>query len=140
MGEINDRPGRPRSNWKEIPDALCEEIEPLLPPLPCIRRSTGRPRVCRRQVLTQILFVLRTGAQWNALDMLPGPASSTAHRYCHEWIAARVFQRLWTRAPEASDTVAGIVWEWLEVDGSLEKARLQEEKTGPILRIGPKAG
>ncbi len=120
------------SNWKEIPEALWEEIAPLLPPPPVhLPQHGGRPRVCRRQVLTKILYVLRTGAQWNALDMLPGPSSSTAHRYYQDWIAAGVFQRLWTRALEVYDTVAGIVWEWLVVDGSLGKAPLNGEKTGP---------
>ena len=42
-----------------------------------------------------------------------------------------MFQRLWTRALEVYETPAGIVWEWLVVDGSLGKAPLQGEKTGP---------
>jgi len=120
------------SDWKEIPTPLWEPLEPFLPPPPRPpRRNGGRPRVCPRAVLTRILFILRTGAQWNALDMLSGPSRSTVHRYYQEWVAAGVFERIWARALEVYDTEAGIVWEWLVADGSLGKAPLQGEKTGP---------
>ncbi len=96
--------------------------------------------MCRRQVLTKILYLLRTGAQWKALDMLPGPSGSTAHRYYQEWLAAGVFQRLWTRVLQTYDTAAGIVWEWLVVDDSLGKRRSMGRKPAPTPRIGAKAG
>jgi transposase len=53
--------------WK-ISDALWEKIEPLLPagkrhPLGC-----HNPRVPNRDAMNAILFVLRTGMQWNALN------------------------------------------------------------------------
>ena len=54
--------------WR-IPDALWSKIEPLLPvhrsehPLGC-----HRPRVPNRDAMNAILFVLRTGCQWNALN------------------------------------------------------------------------
>jgi Putative transposase of IS4/5 family (DUF4096) len=56
-----------------IPDALWEEIKPLLPkhvthhPLGCHRK-----RVDDRRAMNAIFFVLKTGCQWNALN-LTGP-------------------------------------------------------------------
>jgi len=120
------------SDWKEIPTPLWQKFEPHIPSPPHHpQQNGGRPRVCPRAVLTRILFILRTGAQWNALDMLPGPSRSTVHRYFQAWVAAGLFERIWALALELYDTEAGIVWEWLVADGSLGKAPLQGEKTGP---------
>jgi hypothetical protein len=53
--------------WR-IPDTLWRELEPLIPagkshPLGC-----HNPRVPNRAAMNAILFVLRTGCQWNALN------------------------------------------------------------------------
>src|SRR5215211_2663201 len=45
----------------------------------------GRPRVPDRRVLAAILFVLRTGCQWKALDATDLGSGSTAHRRFQEW-------------------------------------------------------
>jgi transposase len=50
-----------------LPDALWAVIEPLLPPEPA-KPQGGRPRIANRAVLTGILFVLKSGIQW---EMLP---------------------------------------------------------------------
>ena len=66
-------------NWR-IPDKLWEQMESLLPkpvdnhPLGC-----HRPRVLDRDAMNAILFVLRTGCQWNALDGTGICSSSSAH-------------------------------------------------------------
>ena len=54
--------------WR-MPDWLWEQIEPLLParlghPLGC-----HNPRVPDRDAMDAILLVLRTGMQWNALNV-----------------------------------------------------------------------
>src|SRR5918996_6319899 len=57
----------------------------------------GRPRVPNRAVLAAIIFVLRTGCQWKALDATGLGSGSTAHRRFQEGVGAGLFFRLWRR-------------------------------------------
>jgi transposase len=116
---------------KLVPDALWERIAPLLP--------GGKPHpwgVCRkrfddRRALAGILFVLREGCRWEALDYTSIVAHSTAHRRFQEWQKAGVFQQFWQLALEDYDALKGIDWEWLALDGALTKAPLAGEKKRP---------
>jgi transposase len=76
-----------------VSDALWATIAPLLPPaLP--RPKGGRPRVPDRAALTGILFVLKTGIQWEWLPQEMGCGSGmTCWRRLKEWRAAGVWQR-----------------------------------------------
>jgi hypothetical protein len=47
--------------------------------------------------MNAILFVLRTGCQWNALNGTGICSSSTAHRRFLEWTEASVFLEFWRR-------------------------------------------
>ena len=49
-----------------IPDGLWAEMERLLP-APKAKKKAGRPRADDRRMMTAILYVLRTGIQWEAL-------------------------------------------------------------------------
>ena len=57
--------------WR-MPDWLWEKIEPLLPPPPKHPLGTHKRGVPKRQVMDAIFLVLRTGMQWNALDVTGG--------------------------------------------------------------------
>ena len=62
-----------------VPDDLWLAIEPLLPsqrPKP----KGGRPRVRDRSALAGILFVLRTGIQWQEVPAEPGCCGKTCWR------------------------------------------------------------
>lgn len=112
-------------------DALWDKLRLLLP----IRVNThrfggGRPRVVDRQAMDGILFVLRTGCQWKALDKTGICSGSTAHRRFQEWTLAGVFLKLWAMGLEAYDEVKGIDWSWQSMDGTINKAPLGGEKTG----------
>ena len=74
--------------WR-MPDWLWERIEPLLPPPPEHPLKTHRKGLPKRQVMDAILLVLRTGMQWNALDVTGVCNSSTAHRRFQEWSEPR---------------------------------------------------
>src|ERR1022692_3612540 len=52
-------------SW-EVDDARGERVQPLTPPAPS-RSKGGRPRVDDRRWFAAIVYVLRTGAQWNAI-------------------------------------------------------------------------
>lgn len=69
-----------------------------------------------RQAFTAIVYVLRTGIQWNALPRELG-ASSTVHDRFQEWEKAGFFKALWQAGLHEDDDVQGIQWEWQAVDG-----------------------
>jgi transposase len=78
-----------------------------------------------------ILLVLRTGMQWNALNVTGICSSSAAHRRFQEWEQTGVFHELWRQGLLDYDEVVGIDWEWLAADGAMTKAPLGGPKTGP---------
>ena len=72
-----------RGRW-ELSDAQWQLIEPILRPK---RRSDGRGRPWQdtRAVLNEILWVLRTGAQWRELPR-ENPPYQTCHRRFQQWV------------------------------------------------------
>jgi len=110
-------------------DALWARLEPLLPKRPeRDPRRGGRPPRSDRECADAIFFVLRTGAQWNALSATGLCPSSTAHERFQRWVKAGVFARLWKAGLEEYDEFKGIDWEWLALDGAQTKAPLGGEK------------
>ena len=116
--------------WR-MPDWLWERVEPLLPPPPEHPLGTHRRGVPKREVMDAILLVLRTGMQWNALDVTGVCNSSTAHRRFQEWEQAGVFHEIWRQGLLDYDAQIGIDWSWLAADGAMTKAPLGGPKTGP---------
>jgi transposase len=75
-----------------------------------------------------IFFVLRTGCQWNALNATGICHSSSAHRAFQKWVNAGVFAEMWRLGLLEYDDLKGIDWEWLAMDGEMNKAPLGGEK------------
>ena len=126
MGKITSR-----ERWL-VSDELWSKIEPILPKRR--RRARwrgGRPRVADRQAMNAILFVLRTGCQWNALNATGICSSSTAHRRFQQWVRAGVFAKLWEQGLTEYDELKGIDWRWQAMDGAMSKAPLGGEKNRP---------
>ena len=113
--------------WR-ITDQLWAKLEPLLPPRPKHPLGCHNPRVPDRDAMNAILFVLRTGCQWNALRSTGICSSSSAHRRFLEWTQAGVFEKAWVRSLRDYDAFVGIDWSWLCMDGALSKAPLGGEK------------
>src|SRR5947209_5893563 len=112
-----------------IPEDLWVAIQELLPEHPNTHRfGGGRPRQPDRTCMEAILFVLRTGCQWKALDATRFCPGSTAHDRFQEWVEAGVFQDMWEAGLMAYDDLAGIDWSWLSLDGCMTKAPLGGEK------------
>ena len=114
-----------------IPEDIWVAMQELLP----VHRNThrfggGRPRKDDRVCMEAILFVLRTGCQWKALNATRFCPGSTAHDRFQEWVAAGVFQRLWEAGLLAYDDFKGLDWDWLSLDGCMTKAPLGGEKDG----------
>jgi putative transposase len=111
-----------------LSDALWERAQPLLPP-PKAHPKGGRPPAADRQMLAAILYVLRTGLQWNALPRELG-ASTTVYDRFRAWEADGFFARLWAAGLAEVDEVAGIDWQWQSLDGVLTKAPFGGAATG----------
>lgn len=120
---------RVRRDWR-IPDELWERIVPLLPPGKPHPLGCHNPRVSDRAAMDAIFFRLRTGCQWNALSATGICSSSSAHRRFQEWSEAGVFLKLWQIGLAEYDSLKGIDWEWLSMDGAMTKAPLGGEKGG----------
>ena len=76
-----------------VSDEFWEKVEPLIPPAPSHVRG-GRTRMDDRKAFAAMIYVLRTGIQWNALPREMG-ASSTVHDRYQEWERAGFFEELW---------------------------------------------
>lgn len=125
------------ASW-ELSDSLWLQIEPLLPKVKSRYRGRGkdrkhiggRPPAEPRKLMGGILYVLRTGCQWNALPKEYG-SGKTAHRYFQKWVRAGVFKRMWQAGLTDYDESKGIAWKWQAADGAMTKAPLGGPKTGP---------
>jgi transposase len=126
MGGLVNRDDR----WR-IPDWLWEKVEPLLPPRPPHPLGCCRARVPDRNAMNAILLVLRTGMQWNALQVTNTCSSSSTHRRFQEWERAGVFHEIWRQGLLTYDEKVGIDWSFLCADGAMSKAPLGGERTGP---------
>jgi putative transposase len=114
-----------------ISDDLWDGIAVLLPEHKNTHRfGGGRPRTPDRVCMEAILFVLRTGCQWKALNATRFCPSSTAHDRFQEWVAAGVFQKMWETGLLAYDEWKGIKWSWQSMDGCMTKAPLGGGKDG----------
>lgn len=116
--------------WR-LPDEIWNQMEPLLPPRKPHRLGCHRPRVSDRAAMNAILFVLRTGCQWNALNGTGLCSSSSAHRRFQEWTQAGVFEQFWRQGLLAAEALDMIDWSWLSMDGAMTKAPLGGEKNRP---------
>lgn len=114
------------SQFHQIPDSLWNRIEPLLPRYKTHCKTGGRPRLPLRNVVTGILYVLRTGCQWKAMPQEFG-SGSAIHAYYQDWVLRGVFEKLWRVSLEEYDARKGIDWEWQSLDGALNKSPLGGE-------------
>src|SRR5512135_343681 len=128
----------PRTRPWEVSEDLWERVKPLIPEPPSHAKG-GRPRIEDRKAFEAIVYMLRTGIQWNALPRELA-ASSTAHDRFQEWERAGFFQALWQAGLHDYDELRGIQWEWQSVDGAMRHPPLSAEpRPGPIRPIAAKA-
>ena len=118
--------GQSSSKFHQIPDALWERIDLLLPVYKASPKG-GRPRLPMRNVVGGILYVLRTGCQWKAMPKQFG-SGSAIHAYFQEWVELGVFEELWKVALTEYDELKGIDWKWQSMDGAMTKSPLGGEK------------
>ncbi|SRR5579871_6512559 len=116
------------TDWR-LSDDLWEVIQEHIPKHKNTHRfGGGRPRAPDRVCMEAILFVLRTGCQWKALDATVFCPGSTAHDRFQEWVEGGVFLEMWEVGLLAYDEFKGIDWSWMSMDGCMTKAPLGGEK------------
>ncbi len=119
-----------------VVDAIWQSFAAYLPkrvetdhPLGC-----HRPRISDRDCFEAILFRLVTGCSWDVAGRLGKGSETTLRRRRDEWVQAGAFQHLVEEAIKAFDKVIGLDLSEVSVDGSLHKAPMGGEGTGPSTR------
>ena len=121
-----------------LADELWQRIEPLLPPKRP-KPKGGRPPVPDRATLTGILFILRTGAQWEYLPQEMGcGCGMTCWRRLHAWHKAGVWQRIWQMLLDELGMADAIDWSRALIDSSSVRAVLGGSAPGRTPRIAAK--
>jgi len=123
-------------SW-EVSDAFWKKVEPLIP---STKRDTcktykrkpggGRPPKPNRLIFEAIIYVLRTGCQWQALPKERFGSASAIHTHFLKWMRAGFFVSLWRAGLAEYDEMEGIAWQWLSIDGAMVKAPLAQETVG----------
>jgi putative transposase len=106
------------TQYKDVPgwglsDSFWERIKPLIPKPKSRLRGRGkyrkhiggRPSAEPRHVMAGILYVLRTGCQWNAVPREYG-SGKTMHRYFQRWTRVGAFKKRWKRGLCATSAIS----------------------------------
>ena len=116
-----------------VTDAFWERIAPLLPPPPKRRfRFPGRKPIDQRNILTGILFVLKTGIAWDDRPAELGcGCGKTCRHDLRQWHEAGVWLTLHGLLLAELNGAGLIDWDRARIDASFAKAPEGGEGTGP---------
>ena len=118
----------------EVDDALWAELQPLLV-VNKPRKKPGAARKADRPLFNGLIWVARTGGQWQAIPRQFG-AKSTIHDRYQEWVEYGCLAHAWARLLAVYDDEVALDWQWHAADGCLVKAPLGK-KGGPARRRRP---
>ncbi len=107
--------------WR-VDDALWAELQPLLV-IDKPRKKPGRPRKDDRPIFDGLIWLARSGGQWQSMPRQFG-AKSTVHDRFLEWVEHGCFARAWARLLAAYDDEVGLDWQWQAADGCIAKSPL----------------
>jgi transposase len=116
-----------------VSDALWQRIEPLLPSPPPRRiRFPGRKPLEYRKILTGIVFVLKTGINWEELPAELGwGCGKTCKSYLKAWQEAGIWDRLHNILLEELQDADKIDWSYGTADSTKARALGGGDDTGP---------
>ena len=87
----------------DVTNEQWEIISRILPESKSAPGKKGRPSQDKRQVLNGVIWICRTGAQWNELPD-KYPPYQTCHRYFQKWVDVGVWDKvLWEVARDLKD-------------------------------------
>ena len=105
-----------------LTDELWARIESVLPP-PKPKPRGGRPPISDRAALTGILFILRTGCQWEFLPQELGcGCGMTCWRRLRDWQAAGVWEKMWRILLDELGLADEIDWSKVAIDSCSVRA------------------
>jgi len=117
-----------------VSDELWALVAPLLPPEPP-KPKGGRPRVPDRKCLTGIIFVLKTGIQWELLPQEMGCGSGmTCWRRLRDWQAAGVWEALHHTLLDRLGEAGQLDWSRASLDSASVPAKRGATASAPIRR------
>ena len=102
----------------EVTDPQWEMLKPIVEKEAA---ETGRPRREARQMVSAILWILRTGAPWRDLPERFGPWQS-AYDYFMRWRADGTFDRILETLQVRLDAEGKIDWDLWCIDGTNVRA------------------
>ena len=113
-----------------VPDDLWAAVEPLLPPARP-RPKGGRPPIPNRAALTGIVFVLKTGIQWEDLPAEMGCGSGmSCWRRLRDWGAAGVWAALHQVLLERLHRAGQLDWSRAALDSASVPAKRGARRPG----------
>ena len=87
----------------DVTNEQWEIISKILPESKSAPDKKGRPSQDKHQVLNGVIWICRTGAQWNELPD-KYPPYQTCHRYFQKWVDVGVWDKvLWEVARDLKD-------------------------------------
>jgi transposase len=114
-----------------VSDELWAVVAPHLPPSPSHAKG-GRPRIPDRAALAGIIFVLKTGMQWEDLPQEMGcGCGMTCWRRLHDWQAAGVWDQVLTLVLDELEQADRLDLSRASADSSTIRAKGGGEQTGP---------
>jgi transposase len=124
-----------------LPDALWDEIQPLLPPPPPPSSKGGRPPADNRSALSGILYVARYGIPWQALPTAAfGVSGSSCWRRLRDWTKAGIWPALHRRLLNRLGKAGGVNLDRVVADSQSVRALRGARTPGPTLRTAANAG
>lgn len=118
-----------------LPDELWAVIEPLLPPEPA-KPKGGRPRIPNRAALTGILFVLKSGIQWELLPQEMSCGSGmTCWRRLRDWQEAGVWEQVHKLLLDKLNQAGEIDWSRAALDSTSIRAKKGAKPSARIQQI-----
>lgn len=110
----------------DLTDQQWAILQPLIPAPPRRADGRGRPWADNRKLFNGMLWVLRTGAQWEDLPPRYG-SKSTCHRRFQQWVDTGVFEQLLTALADDLHHRGGLDLSECFVDATFASAK----KGGP---------
>jgi transposase len=122
---------------RTVPDDVWALFEPILPPV--VWWGNGCPPYDNRECLHAVLYVLVTGIGWQMLP--PGfPSYKTAQRRLKGWLQHDAFRQAWQQLAQRYETLRGINWDEVLLDGSKKPAKKGARRPAPAPWIAANAG
>lgn len=123
-----------------LPDALWNELKPLLPPHP-LQPKGGTAWADDRLCLRGILFVLRTGIQWNDLPAEAfGVSGVTCWRRLRDWTLGGVWAAIHAKVLHELEAAGGVDHSIGLIDSASVRAVKRGRRRDLIRRTGPSPG